>query len=70
MPGFLGLELFRGSLEIAKGSAAEFATQTYIGMEIDYIPKETGKDWIQRPHQLLGMLTNLGKTIKSKQNDS
>jgi four helix bundle protein len=57
-------------LEIAKGSAAEFATQTWIGMEINYIPKETGKDWILRSQQLLGMITNLGKAIKSKQNDS
>ncbi|MBK5915556.1 four helix bundle protein [Rhodocyclus purpureus] len=53
-------------LEIAKGSAAEFATQTWIGIDIGYIPKETGKDWIQRSYQLLGMLTNLSKTIKAK----
>jgi len=26
-------------LDIAKGSAAEFATQTYIGMDIGYIDK-------------------------------
>jgi four helix bundle protein len=57
-------------LEIAKGPAAEFATQTWIGMDIDYIPKEIGKDWVQKSQQLLGMLTKLGKTIRSKQNDS
>ncbi|MDD5597731.1 MAG: four helix bundle protein [Victivallaceae bacterium] len=27
------------SIEIAKGSAAEFATQVYIGMDINYIEK-------------------------------
>ena len=54
-------------LEIAKGSAAEFATQTWIGIEIDYIPKETGKEWVQKSQQLLGMLTNLSKSIREKQ---
>lgn len=34
-------------LEIAKGSAAEFATQAWIGIDIAYIPKEVGKAWIQ-----------------------
>jgi four helix bundle protein len=53
-------------IEIAKGSAAEFATQTWIGIEINYIPKEIGKDWVQKSQQILGMLTNLSKTIKSK----
>jgi len=53
-------------LEIAKGSAAEFATQTWIGIEIDYIPKETGKEWVQKSQQLLGMITNLAKSIKEK----
>ena len=46
-------------LEIAKGSAAEFATQTWIGIEIDYIPKEIGQEWVQKSRQILGMLTNL-----------
>ena len=53
-------------IDIAKGSAAEFATQTWIGIEIDYIPKEIGKDWVQRTQQILGMLTNLSKSIKAK----
>ena len=39
-------------------------------MEIDYIPKETGKDWIIRSKQLLGMITNLSKAIEIKQYDS
>lgn len=56
-------------LEIAKGSTAEFATQTWIGMEIGYIPKETGKEWVQKSQQILGMLTNLSKSIKAN-NDS
>jgi hypothetical protein len=35
-------------------------------MEIDYIPNATGKVWIQRSQQLLGMLTNLSKSIRAK----
>lgn len=57
-------------LEIAKGSAAEFSTQTWIGIEIGYIPKDVGKAWVEKSQQVLGMLTNLAKTIKSKQNDT
>lgn len=42
------------------------ATQTWIGVEIDYIPKETGKDWVQKSQQLLGMLTNFQKVLRVK----
>lgn len=52
-------------LEIAKGSAAELATQTWIGIEIEYIPKEIGKEWVKKSQQILGMLTNLQKSIKN-----
>ncbi len=31
-------------LDIAKGSAAEFITQVYIGKDIDYITSETSRD--------------------------
>jgi len=51
-------------LEIAKGSAAEFATQTYIGMDIGYIEKEEGKIWIENSDHILSMLSNLQKSIK------
>ncbi len=30
-------------LDIAKGSAAEFATQTYIAMDIGYVEKALGR---------------------------
>mgnify|MGYP002180725919 CR=1 FL=1 len=32
-------------LDIAKGSAAELRTQTYIGMDIGYIDRETMDNW-------------------------
>ena len=53
-------------LEIAKGSVAEFITQVYIGIEIEYIKKNTGFEWIKISNQILGMLTNLQKNIKSR----
>ena len=54
-------------LDIAKGSAAEFATQTYIGMDIGYIDRGIGRDWIERTDHILSMLTKLQQTIRSTQ---
>jgi len=53
-------------LDIAKGSAAEFATQTYIGMDIGYIEKGEGKVWIEKSDHILSMLSNLQKNIKNR----
>ena len=53
-------------IEIAKGSAAEFATQVYIGMDISYIEKKCGKEWINKSNHILAMLSNLKKTIKNR----
>jgi four helix bundle protein len=53
-------------LDIAKGSAAEFATQTYIGMDIGYIEKVEGKQWIEESDHILSMLSNLQKIIRKK----
>lgn len=50
-------------LDYAKGSAAEFITQTYIGMDIGYVLKENGKDWIERGDHILRMLSNLQKSF-------
>ena len=51
-------------LDIAKGSAAEFVTQTYIGMDIGYIQKEDGKSWVEESNHILSMLSNLQKSIR------
>ena len=51
-------------LDIAKGSAAEFATQTYIGMDIGYVEKEEGKRWVGESNHILSMLSNLQKSIR------
>ncbi len=52
-------------LDIAKGSTAEFATQAYIAMDIKYIEKSIGKEWIETSNHLLAMLSNLRKNLKN-----
>ncbi|MDD3495229.1 MAG: four helix bundle protein [Dysgonamonadaceae bacterium] len=53
-------------LDIAKGSAAEFSTQTYIGMDIGYISRENGKKWLESADHILSMLSNLQKTLLNR----
>ena len=53
-------------LDIAKGSAAEFVTQTYIGMDIEYIDRQEGKRWVEESDHILAMLSNLQKIIRTK----
>ena len=51
-------------LEIAKGSAAELTTQIYIGIEIDYIKKRIGMDWINELDEILKMLSGLKRRYR------
>ena len=53
-------------LDIAKGSAAEFATQTYIAMDIGYLKKEIGKEWIKTTDHLLAMITKLQQSKQAR----
>ena len=53
-------------LDIAKGSTAEFATQTYIAMDIRYVDKSIGKEWIKTADTLLAMLTKLQQVKQEK----
>jgi four helix bundle protein len=53
-------------LDIAKGSAAELMTQTYIAMDIEYLDKDSGKAFIEKTNQILAMLTKLQQTLKEK----
>ena len=53
-------------LDIAKGSAAEVRAQTYIGIEIGYIDRETGKLWIKETQEISAMLVGLMRTLKKK----
>ncbi len=54
-------------LNIARGSAAELVTQTYIGIDINYINEEKGKEWIQTGEQILGMLRKLQETLNAQE---
>jgi four helix bundle protein len=49
-------------LSYAKGSCGELRCQICIGMEIDYIPKDVGKPWIQETVEISSMLSGLIKT--------
>jgi len=48
-------------LTVAKGSCGELRTQVYIGMDIGYIPKNTGSLWIQETKEISAMLMGLIK---------
>ncbi|WP_163575269.1 four helix bundle protein [Halomonas faecis] len=46
-------------LYIAKGSCAELRTQIYIGVEIGYIEREKGNEWVKETKEIAAMLTGL-----------
>ncbi len=50
-------------IEIAKGSSAELITQIYIGIEIEYIDKTAGLEWIKELNEILRMLSGLKKQL-------
>ena len=52
-------------LNYAKGSCGELRTQIFIGMEIDYIPKESGKKWLDETIAISSMIGGLIKSKKS-----
>ena len=49
-------------LSYSKGSCGELRCQIYIGMEIGYIPKDTGKKWAGEATEISSMLSGLIKT--------
>ena len=49
-------------LSYAKGSCGELRCQTYIGMDIEYIPKDEGKKWLAEATEISAMLSGLIKT--------
>ena len=56
-------------LNYAKGSCAEFRAQTYIGIKIGYIEKNTGNLWINESNKISAMLTSLMKYLDQKDVD-
>ena len=49
-------------LSYAKGSCGELRCQIYIGMEIEYIPRDVGKRWIEEAIEISSMISGLIKT--------
>jgi len=49
-------------LSYAKGSCGELRCQIYIGIDIEYIPQDVGKKWIQETIEISSMLSGLIKT--------
>jgi len=49
-------------LSYAKGSCGELRSQIYIGMDIGYIDKNTGKQWLRKAKEISSMLNGLIKT--------
>ena len=49
---------------IAKGSCGEARTQIYIGIEAEYIDRDTGLTWVEEYRQLAAMLAAM---IKKKE---
>ena len=50
----------------AKGSCGELRTQVYIGMKINYLSKDKGKQWITETKEISAMLVGLMASIKAK----
>ena len=55
--------------EIAKGSTAELGTQIYIGIEIEYIDKSVGLDWITKLNEISKMIHGLSKYHRGSANE-
>ena len=55
-------------LDIAKGSTAEFATQTYIAMDINYLEMKVGREWIDKADHIIAMITKLQQSLQEKIN--
>ena len=54
-------------LRYARGSCGELRTQLYIGINIGYLNKELGKQWLQETREISSMLTGLMKAIEKQQ---
>ena len=46
----------RNFLNYAKGSCAELRTQVYIGIEIGYVNKNTGRKWAKETEEISSMI--------------
>ena len=51
---------------VGEGSFAELRTQTFIGVDVGYIPKSTGTEWINETREISAMLVGLIRSIEKK----
>jgi len=49
-------------LSYSKGSSGELRTQIYIGVDIGYIDKKVGQEWLKEAREISSMLSGLIKT--------
>ena len=49
-------------LSYSKGSSGELRTQIYIGIDIGYIEKKIGEEWLKEAREISSMLNGLIKT--------
>lgn len=52
-------------LNYAKGSAGELRTQIYVGIDVGYINRETGRLWLRECEEISRMLHSLIRTFRS-----
>ncbi|MBY4675464.1 four helix bundle protein [Marinobacterium arenosum] len=52
-------------LNIAKGSAAEFITQSYIGIEAGILDRSTGLGWVREGREIAAMIAGLTNRIRA-----
>jgi len=52
-------------LSYAKGSSGELRTQVYIGIDIGYIKKAVGEEWLREAREISSMISGLIKTKRS-----
>jgi len=50
-------------IDIALGSCGELRTQIYIGIEIGYLEKQWGAEWLAQTREISAMLVGLRKTL-------
>ncbi|MCG6533986.1 MAG: four helix bundle protein [Syntrophales bacterium LBB04] len=52
-------------LSYAKGSCGELKTQIHIAMEIEYVDRETGNEWLNEAQEISLMIGGLMKTKRN-----
>jgi len=55
-------------LRIAKGSAAELRTQTYIALKLETIPKDDADRFVQECKEISAMLQGLIRSLEKTEN--